>query len=407
VNNLVKRSLIPAAVLSLLSGALRSNDATSRPDKHVRYRVTHLPPLGGSSSLGSSINDRGWVAGRSHLDESNQIRRATLWRSGKAIDLGTLGSPERNSNVVWPVKNLRGIIVGISQTDEPDPLHEAWSCSAFFPPATATGYKCLGFVWQRGVMRRLDTLGGTHSFATGANNRGQVVGWAENEVLDDSCVLPQQLQFRAVVWGPRPDQIRELPPLPASDDTVPGTEDSTSAATAINDRGQVVGISGKCDDAVGKFSAIHAVMWERGVPRDLGNIGGKAWNTPMAINAQGDVAGFGNVSDSPDGAFNPHAFLWTRHGGIRDLDTLGDDVFSQAYGINSRRQVVGRSCDENFNCRAFLWEDGVMTELKQLAPRYADTLTIAADIDDRGRITGQAVDATGARVAFVAKPFRH
>ena len=168
------------------------------------------------------------------------------------------------------MKNVRGIIVGISQTDEPDPLDEAWSCSAFFPPATATGYKCLGFVWQKGVMRRLDTLGGTHSFATGANNRGQVVGWAENEVLDDSCVLPQQLQFRAVVWGPRPDQIRELPPLPATDDTVPGTEDSTSAATAINDRGQVVGISGKCDDAVGKFSAIHAVMWERGVPRDLG-----------------------------------------------------------------------------------------------------------------------------------------
>ena len=94
MTNLVKRSLIPAAVLSLLSGALRSNDATSRSDTHVRYRVTHLPPLGGSSSLGSSINNRGWVAGRSHLDEGNQIRRATLWRSGKAIDLGTLGSPE-------------------------------------------------------------------------------------------------------------------------------------------------------------------------------------------------------------------------------------------------------------------------------------------------------------------------
>lgn len=28
-------------------------------------------------------------------------------------------------------------------------------------------------------MRALDTLGGTHGFATGANSRGQVVGWAE------------------------------------------------------------------------------------------------------------------------------------------------------------------------------------------------------------------------------------
>jgi probable HAF family extracellular repeat protein len=397
VTSLAKRSLIAAAALVVLSGALRSDDAASPSDTHVRYRVTHLPPLGGSSSLGSSINNRGWVAGRSHLDEGNQIRRATLWRSGQAMDLGTLGGPDRNSNVVWPVKNVIGLIAGISQTDEPDPLEEAWSCSAFFPPATGTGYRCLGFVWQKGVMRPLPTLGGTHGFATGANNWGQVVGWAENKVRDRSCVLPQKLQFRAVVWGPGPHQIRELPPLPR-------TEDSVSAATAINDWGQVVGISGKCDDAVGKFSANHDVMWERGVPRDLGDIGGGAWNTPMAINAQGDVAGFGNVSDTPNGEFNAHAFLWTREGGMRDLDTLGDDVFSQAYGINARRQVVGRSCDQDFNCRAFLWQDGVMTELKQLVPGYRGTLTIAADIDDLGRISGQAVDATGARVAFLATP---
>lgn len=39
-----------------------------------------------------------------------------------------------------------------------------------------------------------------------------------------------------------------------------------------------------------------------------------------------------------------------------------------------------------------------------LAPGYAGTLTIAADIDDQGRITGQAIDATGARIAFVATP---
>ena len=38
------------------------------------------------------------------------------------------------------------------------------------------------------------------------------------------------------------------------------------AATAINDKGQVVGISGACGVAVGDVSAAHAVIWENEVP---------------------------------------------------------------------------------------------------------------------------------------------
>ena len=45
-------------------------------------------------------------------------------------------------------------------------------------------------------------------------------------------------------------------------------------ATAINDRGQVVGISGTCDQAVGRFTAAHAVIWEEGGVRDIGDLGG-------------------------------------------------------------------------------------------------------------------------------------
>lgn len=392
MTTLTSRSLLPALALLLAGAGPGGEDPAPGHRKPVLYRVTHLPSLGGTSSIGNSINDRGWVSGRSNLP-GNQSRHAVLWRDGAALDLGTLGGP--NSNVVWPVKNTRGLLAGIAQTAEPDPLGEAWSCSAFFPAATARGFRCVGFLWRDGVMRALPTLGGTHGFATGANNRGQVVGWAENTVHDPTCVPPQVLQFRAVIWGPGEGQIRELPPLAG---------DTVSAATALNDRGQVVGISGICDDAVGKFSAIHAVLWERGVPADLGNIGGEAWNTSMAVNQRGDVAGFGNVSVTPDGAFNGHAFLWTERGGIRDLGTLPGDVTSQAYGLNAGRQVVGRSCDVDFNCRAFLWQDGVMTELRSLAPGYAGTLTQAADIDDHGRITGQARDPVAGLVAFVATP---
>jgi probable HAF family extracellular repeat protein len=195
------------------------------------------------------------------------------------------------------------------------------------------------------------------------------------------------------------NQIHELPPLPG---------DTSGAATAINDRGQVVGISGTCDQAVGRFTAAHAVLWESGRVTDIGNLGGAAWNTPMAINERGDVVGFaGQPGDDPD---NPllHAFLWTRHDGIQDLGALPGDVYSEAHGINEQRQVVGISCDAAGNCRAFLWQDGLMTDLNTLVgPGYADVLTTAQDINDLGEITGRAFNSgTGARPAFLATPIR-
>jgi len=169
-----------------------------------------------------------------------------------------------------------------------------------------------------------------------------------------------------------------------------------------------VGISGTCDQAVGRFTAAHAVLWENGRPADIGNLGGNSWNTPMAINQRGDVVGFASQpGDDPDNP-NLRAFLWTRREGIRDLGTLPGDLTSEAHGINERGQIVGVSCDAAGGCRAFLWEDGVMKDLNALvAPGYTGVLTTAQDIDDRGVITGRAFDpASGARPAFRATPVR-
>ncbi|HKA90018.1 MAG TPA: hypothetical protein VKE22_20300 [Haliangiales bacterium] len=365
--------------------------ATNDQGEPSRYHVIKLPTLGGASA-GNSINNLFWVSGQSNL-AGDQIMRASLWLFGFfQIDLGTLGGP--NSAVLWPVKNNRGLISGVAETADLDPLGEEWSCSAFFP--TSTGHICRGFVWERGKMRGLPTLGGNNGFATGTNNLGQTVGWAENTVRDPTCNPPQVLQFRAVIWGPERDQIQELPPLRG---------DTSSSATAINDRGQVVGISGICSNAVGGFTAAHAVMWQNGVPTDLGSLGGIAWNTPMAMNQRGDVVGFANVANtSPPGHFNAHAFLWTQDDGIRDLGTLPGDLKSQALGINEQRQVVGISC-LGAACRAFLWQDGVMTDLNdRIASGSRDHLFFANDIDDFGAITGQSISATGDARAFLAVP---
>jgi uncharacterized membrane protein len=48
----------------------------------------------------------------------------------------------------------------------------------------------------------------------------------------------------------------------------------------------------------------------------------------------------------------------------------------------------------NFNCRAFLWQGGVMTDLNSLIPAGSDVFLIQAhDLNDRGQIVGSALCA--------------
>jgi probable HAF family extracellular repeat protein len=362
------------------------------------YRVINLGnPLGGTSSAGNAMNNLGWAMGTANLP-GDTTQHAEIWLPGLHLDLGTLGGA--NSGVEFANHSNRGQIVGIAETADLDPLAETWSCAgAFFP--TVTGHICLGFVWQNGAMTALPTLGGYNGFAASVNNLGQVVGWAETAVHDPTCVPPQVLQFEAVIWGPGNGQIQQLPGL---------ADDPDTAATAINDKGQVVGISGICQNAVGAFSAKHAVLWQDGQPIDLGNIGGHGWNTPTSINNQGQIVGFANQSgDLVNGqlALNFHAFLWAQDRGMRDLGTLPGDAISEALGINEAGQIVGVSFGAGFSHpRAFLWQDGVLMDLNSLIPAGSNlTLQVAGDINDRGEITGTAFDSTTkTSPAFLAIP---
>jgi len=206
----------------------------------------------------------------------------------------------------------------------------------------------------------------------------------------------QVLQFRPVKWDYGTHRIHELPLIAG---------DTAGAATAINDRHQIVGISGTCDQAVGRRTATHAVLWSNGHVTDLGNIGAELWNTPGAINQRGDVVGFaGTAPEDIDGNFT-HAFLKPRNGVMRDLGTLPGDISSTATGVNEWGQVVGYSNDAAGRLRAFLWQDGAMVELSSLAPEFAGDLVLATDINNFGQIVGRGKDPdTGAIIAFVATP---
>src|SRR5438105_7368026 len=370
---------------------------TAKPD--TQYHISNLASLDGNSSGGNSINNLSWVAGYSRM--ANRNRHAILWRNNSLLDLGTLGGP--NSSVTWNVKNTAGILVGISQTADPQLLGESWSSAAFYSTPNNVGYINLGFVWKHGQMRGLPNFaGGNNGFATGANNLGQVVGWAENGVHDSTCCCTQVLQFRPAVWtlGPT-DQIHDLPLIPG---------DTSGAATAINDNGQIVGISGICDQAVGRHTAKHAVLWENGKVTNLGTFPAAWWNTPTAINQHGDIVGFAGDPAFVEGDVS-HAFMWTREDGLRPLKPLKgrtpQHVASDAYGINERRQVVGVSCDaQQTDCRAVIWDNGAYpTDLNDLKGGYSAFIALAKDINDKGEITGRAVDqTTGGVIAYLAVP---
>lgn len=384
-------AILFAAVLASLQLAAQTQSQSEQPRKYYVFNLGTAPLGGIPEPVG--INDRGWISGGVN-SATNTTVHAVLW-VGVPMDLGTLGGP--NSNASWPNHSTRGEIVGISETAEKNPLGEAWSCSAFF--FGPDGYVCNGFAWQDGVMSALPPFpGGIDSYAAGVNNKGQVVGWAENGIHDPTCnhapPVSQFLQFEAAIWGPGLNEMTQLPPFPGDPD---------SAATAINDKGQVVGISGLCSNAVGGASAVHAVLWENGKPINLGNLGAEAWNTPVAINNHGVVVGFAYTS-----AGVAAAFVWTKEKGkMEEVYPFGTDNTDVLYDINEKNQAVGVSANSSAGTsRAILWQNNTVHDLNSLVIQPTSLyLTLAQGVNDAGEITGTATDTiTGETVGFLAVP---
>jgi probable HAF family extracellular repeat protein len=152
---------------------------------------------------------------------------------------------------------------------------------------------------------------------------------------------------------------------------------------ALNNRGQVVGVSNLVGDQV-----TDPFLWDRGELVDLyaSTTGGNVI-TANAINDAGQIVGAADFSSTGGSSFS--AVLW-KQGMAINLGTLSGDCASEAYAINSRGQVVGDSfsCD-TLELRAFLWEDGSMIDLNEKVPiSFSLTLTSAVAINEGGEIGG-------------------
>jgi probable HAF family extracellular repeat protein len=364
------------------------------------YTVTDLGALGGTYSYAYGLNNAGVVAGgaatATQTDGISQT--AFLWYGGNIINLGTLGGsncPDCNSEAGGP--NFWGVAPVISEIAETDPNGEDFC-------AFSTHRQCLAAIWKNGGMTALPNLGGGHNGqAYWTNNQGQSVGVAENGIEDSTCSTAtpfQVLRFEAVLWQAN-GEIRRLRPLKG---------DTVGFALGINDKGQTIGSSGLCSNtAVPPFAngpqAAHAVLWEKdGTPVELGGlVTGGTINIAASINNLGEVDG---GSQSSDGY--PHAFLWTKSAGTRDLGTLPGDFFSSAtccHTINDNGQVVGFSFPGPLGSgRAFLWQNGVMTDLNTLIPKDSPWYLLQGlSINDAGQIVGYGT-INGNVHAFIATP---
>jgi probable HAF family extracellular repeat protein len=372
------------------------------------YGIVDLGTLdGGTFSQAFYVNNHGLAAGLSSVADGSQ--HATLWYKGIKLDIGKQGFGGPNSGAFGV--NDWGQVAGQAESSSEDPNNENF-CDYF------TGLKCLPFLWQHGAMTQLPTLGGANgTVSPPVNNRGEVPGVAETNILATDCppggavngTGPQLFEFEAVVWGPRPGQIRELPPFAG---------DTVGFATWINDKGEAVGTTGTCANTyVPPFTAgQHAVLWERnGSVHDLGNLGGNVnpsllgiGNVAFANNNREQVTG---ISVLPDNQII-HAFLWTQRTGMRDLGTLPGDVISAGLGMNNLGDVAGASLDGDVatgNPRAVLWHNGTINDLNDLVPSDSPLYLLTAfTINDRGEIAGFGVDPDSGEVhGFVAVPCDH
>jgi probable HAF family extracellular repeat protein len=181
----------------------------------------------------------------------------------------------------------------------------------------------------------------------------------------------------------------------------------------INDRGQIVGTV----DVAGGW---RAVRWSRGRSIDLGTLGG-AWATPTAVNDRGQVVGCSAVPNGPARPFlwtngrmrelpldsvaginrrgqvaggllvgaGFHAAVWHR-GTVVDLGALAFDR-SNAYGINDRGWVIGWAYSPQQNERGILRRNRTMTDVGTLG----GTFTHLVAVNGRGQILGISADPAG------------
>jgi probable HAF family extracellular repeat protein len=240
-------------------------------------------------------------------------------------------------------------------------------------------------------MRALPTLGGNNGQASSINNRGQIVGFAENGALDTTCPANTTNNRVAlpVMW-----ERGTVKPLPLV------SLDTDGDAFWINDLGQAVGYSGNCT------TALHGVSWKNDIVSTLLDLGNGA--IAQGINNRGQIVG--QIGSADGSTFLAGVWQNGADGPVTNIGTAPGDAAAFASGINDRGQVLGSSLDSKFNwSHAFIWQDNVLTDLDTVFPASSNLFPVMANkINESGQISGMAIVRSGPHEgeihAFLATP---
>ncbi len=250
-------------------------------------QIFNLGTLGGNESIATALNNRGQVVGGAANTIPDPFSlsavignpvfatqtRAFLWDNGVMVDLGTLGGPDSSSGLV----NEHGQVAGVSYIDST-------------PNGITRIPTVRPFLWEKGHMFDLGSLGGAFATVSGLNERGDVVG---------EMSLPGEESQHPYFWAR--GRLTDL-----------GTLGGSSGEVAdVNDAGEVVG------DADLPNGLHDAFLWKNGVMTDLGNLG--ITSAAHDLNSRGQVVGGSRVSFQ---GTQLNAFLWENGGPMLDLNTL-------------------------------------------------------------------------------------
>ena len=304
-----------AFVRTLLAAAVLHAWAASTFAGGVVYRAVSLPDLPLFSAQQSvqvlGLNDAGQVVGGA-VDFQTGTSQAFLYGNGQMLAVGgprAAGFSSFASAISNPVGSRGNVnVVGnfTSNSNVDDRLGFIQSYS--------------GLLGQLGTAQRFDVPGGVRVSALGVNQAGQVVGSVLGSGGAPNTTLPDGIQ-RAYVRSA------------AGEVTILRTPLSLRAqAVAINQSGLV---AGTYLQNIG-FKQ-RAAVWEGGVVRDLGTLGGGEARA-NALNDAGTVVGESQVADTLEFL---HAFKFRNGTMTRLAGNLDNGQFSSAESINAQEQTLG------------------------------------------------------------------
>jgi len=304
--------------------------AIGRPVRAIdtTYTLTDLGTLsGGLCSEGLAVNNAGQVAGFTTVDGTDNEERPFLFKDGVMTQLA--------AGFGWATSiNDAGQTVGFA-------CPEDGPC--FIEHAFVHQYGSTRFFFPHGRAARRNSL------AYGINNRGTIVGEIESQGLIIESGVAYQINWPSVL-----------------------------SLTGINDANQVIG----------QLANSHGFVFDRFRLADLGTLDGAPGSDSRAaaINAAGQIAGSSYVSTTA--VFRAFSY---QNGTMSSLGTLHGEgewlpdvlAYSLGLGINAAGDIVGES-----DGAAFIYRNGVMTDLNTLLPPDSPKVGRARAINDRGQIVG-------------------